>query len=97
MYYSFCLFELYKSLSLKRPDFKWDVRETAESFEISVSSSVPALFVELDLAQKDALFSDNYFYLDGQEKRVVTTSKNNLTVNILNNELQVRSLADTYL
>jgi beta-mannosidase len=97
MYYGFCLFELYKFLSLKKPDFKWDVRETSENFEISISSNAPALFVELDFAQKDAIFSDNYFYLDGQEKRVVTTSKNNLTVSILNNELQVRSLADTYL
>ena len=94
---SFCLFELYKYLALKKPAYKWDVRETGESFEISISSNVPALFVELDLAQKDVVFSDNYFHLDGQEKRVITVSKNEMTLNILNNELQVRSLADSYL
>ena len=96
-HYGFCLFELYKFLSLKKPAYKWDIKETADNFEISISSNYPALFVELDLSQKDAVFSDNYFYLDGQEKRVITTSKNNLTLNILKNELQVRSLADAYM
>jgi beta-mannosidase len=95
-YYSFCLFDLYKSLSLKKPAYACEARETADNFEISVSANCPALFVELDLAQHDAVFSDNYFYLDGQEKRVITTPKNNLTLKILNDELRVRSLVDAH-
>jgi hypothetical protein len=46
--------------------------------------------------QHDAVFSDNYFYLDGKEKRVITSPKNNLTLKILNEELRVRSLVDAY-
>jgi beta-mannosidase len=96
-YHSFRVFEPYKRLSLKKPSFNWEIRESVDIFEITISSNCPALFVELDLAGNDALFSDNYFHLDGQEKRLITATGSGLSADIFNEELRIRSLADTYL
>jgi hypothetical protein len=60
------------------------------------ASSCSAGDLMIDLAQHNAVFTDNYFYLDGEEKRVIPTSRNNLTTKILNEELCVHSVADTH-
>jgi beta-mannosidase len=61
-----------------------------------VNSKKPSLFVELDFKEMDAVFSDNYFSMDGGETRTITIEKSNHTLEHIKEQIQIRSLFSTY-
>jgi len=63
---------------------------------LAVSSDVPALFVELDCADRDLLFSDNYFPLDGKTERIITVERGTLESSDIAKVVRLRSLRDCY-
>jgi beta-mannosidase len=102
------VFVPYKYLLLQRPDYRLDIREEKEYFEISIASDTVTLFTELDLTEKDAVFSDNYFPItDAQGKKVLlfkSEIKNNaqicdsvpMSLEELKEQLKVFSLRESY-
>lgn len=91
----------FKHLKLKNPEIITTVVENKDSFEISLKAKGFAAFVEIDLHNNDAIFSDNYFYMTDQEEKKVQLYKSDLSKTITNiQELQkditIRSLAETY-
>lgn len=96
------VFVPFKHLILEQPKITYDVTETEESFKITLQSDKLACFVELDFAESDAIFSDNYFYLSGTTPKKITVMKRDIKgmpmkdAGDLASKLQVRSLRDTY-
>lgn len=91
----------YKYLALKQPRIETTVTETEDAFMIRLKSNVFAPFVELDFADADVIFSDNYFHLTG-EPREVEVKKADIRrgsfadAGDMEKRLQIRSLRDTY-
>jgi hypothetical protein len=52
--------------------------------------------VELDCADRDLLFSDNYFPLDGRTERIITVERGKLDPAEAAALVQVRTLRDSY-
>ncbi|MDF2907885.1 MAG: glycoside hydrolase family 2 protein [Herbinix sp.] len=96
------IFVPFKYLSLKQPQICYRVQEEENNFLITLQSTNLACFVELDFAEHDAIFSDNYFYLSNGDNRVITLAKKDIQGEVfkdasdLKEKLQVRSLRDTY-
>jgi beta-mannosidase len=96
------LFVPYKYLSLPEPQIHCSVSEEPESFRISLAAQQLACYVELDFADRDAVFSDNYFHLTGKEPKSITLWKSDIRgvgfadAGELAGTLQLRSLRDTY-
>ena len=61
-----------------------------------------APFAELDFADADVVFSDNFFALDGAEEKLIEILKQDIRkgsfadADDLKNRLVIRSLRDTY-
>lgn len=97
------VFVPYKYLLLEKPDIHCEVSEEEERYLISLSAKHLASFVELDFAESDALFSENYFHLADKDPKLVEVRKSDIRgVKPLNaaefkEKLQIRSLRDTYL
>lgn len=96
------LFVPYKHLALEQPNISYTVEEEDEKYIINLKSEKLACFVELDFADCDAIFSDNYFYLTGDKTKAVILRKMDLRgapikdAKELTKQLLVRSLRDTY-
>ena len=95
-------FEPYKYLKLEKPKITYEVREDEDKYLISFTAKKLACFVELDFAESDAIFSDNYFTLTGEGPRVIELLKEDIrgekitSAKELASRLIVRSLRDTY-
>lgn len=93
-------------LFVKPKHFNWtnavvsaEITETEDAFQITLSSTAYAGRVELDLAEADAVFSDNWFCLHGGMPVTVTICRKQspgLTLAALKDQLQVTSMADTF-
>lgn len=96
------IFVPFKYLALEQPEISVDVKEDAEEFLITLRAKRFASFVELDFAETDAIFDDNYFYISSGEGKVITVAKSDITgeqfedAAQLKAKLLVRSLRDTY-
>ena len=88
-------FVRYKMITLRDPKLVLAVKETEKDWEIQISSSGFAKFVEVDLKSGSCLFSDNYFDMDPGETRSLFISKEHCPENPTEN-LTLRSLKDTY-
>ena len=91
----------YKYLALRKPSIAVSVEETEDAFVIRLKSPVFAPFVELDFADADVIFSDNYFYLTGdsceiQVKKSDIQNGSFADAKDLEKRLHIRSIADTY-
>ncbi len=90
-----------KHLELPKPNYEITVEETPDSYELCVKADCYAPFVELDFAQADAIFSDNYFHLTGDEEHV-TIAKSDIwngtfaDASDAEKDIRVRSLRDSY-
>jgi beta-mannosidase len=88
-----------KSISLRKAELR--ARGTGKDERgktiLEVSSDLPALFVELDCADRDLLFSDNFFHLDGMRSRRITVERGELGPEEAAGKIRVRSLRDSYL
>lgn len=101
------VFVKYKYLNLERSSIAYSVIELADEYVIRMMSGGFAAFVELDLLQADAVFSDNYFHLTSKREKTVRLKKSDiryLNQNVseiqngyeLEQQLVIRSLRDTY-
>lgn len=96
------IFVPFKHLRLEQPMISMEVKEEEEQFLITLRAERFAAFVELDFAETDAIFSDNYFYISNGEDKLVTLAKSDITGEPLQSgaqlkeKLLVRSLRDTY-
>ncbi|WP_374017044.1 glycoside hydrolase family 2 protein [Paenibacillus thiaminolyticus] len=97
----YALFVKPKHYQLQQPELRAVVTEEDDCFVIQVQASKLALFVELDFANIDAIFEDNYFHVSGGEPKQIRVMKANLakpaSLRTLQDELQIRSLFDSYL
>jgi beta-mannosidase len=80
------------------PSLSVDVGEQEDRFLLQLSAKAYAKYVELDLAQADCVFSDNYFDLSAGQERVIEVRKDRVTPRLslkeLRGQLQVRSMFD---
>ena len=96
------IFIPFKHLMLEQPSVTFIVAEEDERYLISLKAERLACFVELDFAESDAIFSDNYFYLSGNEPKTVELRKADIRgeeikdAKELEGKLLVRNLRDTY-
>ncbi len=96
------MFVPYKHLEFPKPVFGLWVTEEEERFMLRLTADCPAPFVELDFADADVVFSDNYFTLTpGMEKEIVLMKEDIRCGSFadaqdLKKRLRIRSLRDTY-
>ena len=92
------LFVKAKQFDWLDPNLRLSVKDLGISFQVTVEASALGKYVELDLDGADAIFSDNYFDISGEAKRIVTIDKQSMsiesTVMDLIQRLKVRSLYD---
>lgn len=94
------LFVKSKHFNFSNPELKAEIIEQADKFIIKVTSVAYARFVELDLKDADAIFSDNYFDLSAGEVKTIEIDKKDLFKDLalekLEESLKLRSLFDTF-
>ena len=94
------LFVKSKHFNFYDPELAFDVSECEDKFVIHVSSKAYAKFVEVDLKDTDAVFSDNYFDLSAGDIKTIYVKKENISKNIspeeFKNQIKIRSLFDTF-
>lgn len=101
------VFVEYKYLNLDGSSISYSVIELADEYVIRMMSGGFAAFVELDLRNADAVFSDNYFHLTSKREKTVRLKKSDiryLNPNVseiqngyeLEQQLVIRSLRDTF-
>jgi beta-mannosidase len=92
------LFVKPKYFEFEDPQIEFQVQDAVEEFEISLTSSAFAKFVELRLEKFDVIFSDNYFHISAGEPRIITIDKQQLpggtSAKSLVEDLSVRSIYD---
>lgn len=101
------VFVPYKRLALDYSSISFSVIELVDEYVIRMMSGGFAAFVELDLKQADAVFSENYFHLTSKREKAVHLKKSDIryldyTVPEIQNgyeledQLVIRTLRDTY-
>ncbi len=65
----------YKHMELPKPHFMTAAKEAEDCFEITVQSDVFAPFVEMDFADADVIFSDNFFTVTSEKPVTVRLDK----------------------
>ncbi len=92
----------YKHVELPKVNVKAQVEETVESYKIVLQSDSYAPFVELDFADADVIFEDNYFNLTSVEKKEIVLKKEDIVkgsftdAEDVKKRLQIRTIRDTY-
>ncbi|MBI9097188.1 MAG: glycoside hydrolase family 2 protein [Spirochaetaceae bacterium] len=89
-------FTPYKYMNLQDPQLEVEITRKDREFWIAVKAEYPAFYVEIDFTEIDAVLSDNFFYLDGGETKIVTMRKGEWKVQKLLDQIRVRSLVNTY-
>lgn len=101
------MFVPYKRLALENSSISYSVIELPDEYVIRMMSGGFAAFVELDLRQADAVFSENYFHLTSKREKAVRLKKSDIRyLNVgtpeiqngyeLEQQLVIRTLRDTY-
>ncbi len=86
-----------KHLMLTNPHLQWEVATEHDQAVIRLRAASLARFVELSLAETDAVFSDNYFDLSpNRERRVSVPLPAGWDGERLRQALRLRSLYDSY-
>jgi beta-galactosidase/beta-glucuronidase len=92
------LLALPKELKLLNPKLTASVKESGGGFLVTIKSENPALWVWLDLENADAKYADNFFHLPpGALQTILVQPEQPLGKDDFIQQLQVRSLFDTYL
>ena len=92
----------YKYMNLPKAQLQAKVTEEKDAYIIDIKSDAFAAFVELDFANADVIFSDNYFHLTDTDSYRVRLEKKDIingefeNAKEVENQLQMRSLADSY-
>lgn len=101
------VFVPFKRLQLGTSSISYSVIELVDEYVIRMMAGGFAAFVELDLQQADAIFSDNYFHLTSKREKTVRLKKSDIrylspTIPEIQNgyeleqQLVIRTLKDTY-
>jgi beta-mannosidase len=94
------LFTKAKHFTFLDPKISAEINEEDDKFILSISAKTYARFVELDLTDADAIFSDNIFDLSPLKTKRVEIKKENISQPIkledLKKQLHIRSLYDTF-
>lgn len=94
------LFVKPKHFKFLKPEIKTAVKKEDGNYIIEVETKNFAKYIELNLPDIESEFSDNYFDLSSGEIRTISIEQKDfsrkLTTNLINNQLQVRSLYDTF-
>lgn len=94
------LFTKAKHFEFTDPQIHMELKETETQFELTLHAAAFAKYVGLELSHADGLFSDNYFDLSAGKTKVVQLDKRRLseplTLEQLEEQLQITSLYDTY-
>lgn len=92
----------YKHVDLPNVKVEAQVEETTEGYQILVQSDSYAPFVELDFADADVIFEDNYFNLTSAEKKEIVLHKEDIIKGTFSGaedvkkRLCIRTIRDTY-
>ncbi|RIW34255.1 glycoside hydrolase family 2 protein [Bacillus salacetis] len=92
------LFTKPKHFAFINPEISVEVEETEEMFELTLKSQAFAKYVEMDLAEADCVFSENYFDLSAGTAKIVTVEKSRMSSELdltaLKAQVKVRSIFD---
>jgi len=86
----------YKYLSLQNPGLTGEVKLDGDKLMLVIKADKPALFVEIDFEQADAVLSDNYFDIGAGETREIAVITEDLSLEALKAQMKLRSLFDSY-
>lgn len=94
------LFVKPKHYNFVQPGLRAAISEEEDCYVIQVDADAFAQFIELDFLNLDARFEDNYFHVSAGETKQIRLKKADLSkpasLQQLNQELQIRSLFDSY-
>ncbi len=101
------VFVPYKHLALDSSSISYSVIELPDEYVIRMMSGGFAAFVELDLKQADAIFSENFFHLTSKREKAIRLKKSDIRYLAygapeiqngyeLEQQLVIRTLRDTY-
>ncbi|MEI6519119.1 MAG: glycoside hydrolase family 2 protein [bacterium] len=87
-----------KHLSLQEPDYKTIVRQIHNSFEVTVETSVPALWTWMEMkGDIDSTYSDRFFHLQPNTPyTIIMTPDKPMTIVEFEDNLVIKSLFNTY-
>ncbi len=97
----------YKHLQLEKTSIAYSIIDVSDEYVIRMMSSSLVAFVELDLKQADAVFSENYFHMSSKREKAIILKKSEIRYPSLDalpiqsgwdleQQLVIRSLSDTY-
>lgn len=92
----------YKHMELETPHFEVETRELEDRFELTITSDVFAPFVELDFADADVIFSDNYMSISSEKPVTIQIDKTDIfrggfaDAQDLKERLEITSVRNTY-
>ena len=92
----------YKYLNLPNAEIQVDVEETEDSYKLLLTADAFAAFVELDFADADVIFSDNYFHMTDTQPLEILLCKSDILkgefadAKDVKERLRVRSLGDSF-
>lgn len=94
-------FEPYKHLQLPTANITTKVEEINDNYVITLETDAFANFVELEFEEADGIFSDNYFALTGETKKVVLSKEDIMngafaSAEEMRAQLKIRSIRDSY-
>lgn len=95
------LFVKPKHYAFKKVEYKYNISEFENHFELRVNANCFAHYVELSFDNTDCIFSDNYFDItDGEEKLIIINkcdlSDSNISVKELTQQLSIRSAENSF-
>ena len=94
------LFVKPKHFNFIQPNYRVEISEREQTFEIKVKASCFCQYVELCFRDFDPIFSDNFFDIISEEGVTVSVNKkdfpDHITAKRLRENLMVRSVADSY-
>ena len=90
-----------KHFNFINPELKVYVKEMKDSFILEVTSAAYAKFIELDMKEVDAIFSDNYFDLSAGCIKIIEIKKSDMSKQVpikeLKDQLKVQSIFDMFI
>ena len=87
----------YKYCNLPKTDIEYQIKEKDDEFEITLYSKLPAFYLSLDSDNIRGIFSDNMFYLKGNEKKTVSfKAKDKISLSQFEASFSIKHLRETY-
>ena len=82
-----------KYLQFKKPNISYELSKNGNNYTITLLSDTYTKYVWVDLKNEDVIFSDNYFSLYKDERKVITFSSEK---EIKNKDIKIINLTDSY-